>query len=155
MNTVFVPSQIIAETLHELQSVGRRESECVVLWLGTRDAQGIKVNSLWKPKQEADCDFFHIPEKSMDKLMQELRSRRLMIAAQVHTHPNLAFHSSADDKWTIVRHVGALSLVIPHFAQRTNRESFKSDTVVFSLSPRNKWLEVPMKNTDAFYKILP
>jgi hypothetical protein len=91
----------------------------------------------------------------MDKLMQELRTRRLMIAAQVHTHPNLAYHSTADDRWAIVRHVGALSLVVPHFALRTSCETFKKDNTVFSLSPRNEWLELPMKRTDAFYKILP
>ena len=154
-NTVLVPEYIISETLSELQTVGRRQSECVVLWLGVRDGEGIKVKSLWKPVQEADLDFFHIPESSMDQLMKELRTRRFMIAAQVHTHPNLAFHSEADDNWAIVRHAGALSLVIPHFALRTNPNTFKIQTAVFSLSPQNEWLEAPKNRIDDFYKIVP
>jgi proteasome lid subunit RPN8/RPN11 len=154
-NTVFVPASIISQTLLQLQAVGRRETECVVLWLGVRDGDGIKVKSLWKPEQEAESDYFHIPESSMDALMKELRTRRFMIAAQVHTHPHLAFHSSADDRWAIVRHAGALSLVIPYFAQETTNRSFKSDTAVFVLSPENEWLEADQTRLENFYKIVP
>jgi hypothetical protein len=97
MNTVLVPSAIIKQTLLELQQVGRRSSECVVLWLGERDTESTVVKKLWVPEQEADYDIFRIPESSMGALFTELRSRRLMIAAQVHTHPQRAFHSIADD----------------------------------------------------------
>jgi proteasome lid subunit RPN8/RPN11 len=155
INTVFVSEGIISETLSELQIMGRRQSECVVLWLGVRDGEGIKAKSLWKPAQQADLDFFHIPESSMDQLMKELRTRRFMIAAQVHTHPNRAFHSEADDNWAIVRHVGALSLVIPYFARRTNPNTFKTETAVFSLSPQNEWMEAPKNRIDDYYKIVP
>jgi hypothetical protein len=154
-HTLFVSASIISETLSELQAVGRRQSECVVLWLGVRDGTGIKVKSVWKPAQEADSDFFRIPESSMDELMKELRTRRYMIAAQVHTHPQRAFHSSADDTWAIVRHLGALSLVIPYFAQRTTGRTFTTDTAVFVLSPGNEWLEAPKHQIDEFYKIIP
>jgi proteasome lid subunit RPN8/RPN11 len=155
INTVFVPEHIVSETLAELQNVGRRQSECVVLWLGVRDGGGIRVKSLWKPVQEADLDYFRIPESSMDQLMQELRTKRLMIAAQVHTHPNRAFHSEADDNWAIVRHAGALSLVVPYFALRTDKNTFKMQTAVFSLSPQNEWQEAPKNRIDDFYKIIP
>jgi len=36
-----------------------------------------------------------------------------MVAAQVHSHPDEAFHSKGDDEWAIVRHEGALSIVVP------------------------------------------
>jgi hypothetical protein len=78
-----------------------------------------------------------------------------MIAAQIHTHPKRAFHSAADDKWAIVRHTGALSLVIPHFALRTSRASFRADTAVFALSPQNKWLMASPDRLDDFYRIIP
>jgi hypothetical protein len=68
-----------------------------------------------------------------------LRDRDLMVAAQVHTHPHEAFHSAADDRWAIVRHVGALSLVLPDFAQKTSIDSFLNEAAVFRLSDRNEW----------------
>jgi len=85
----------------------------------------------------------------------ELRKERLMIAAQVHTHPKLAFHSAADDKWAIVRHVGALSLVVPHYALRTNAVNFVQRTAAFCLNAENEWLQAPQENIQDFYKIVP
>lgn len=154
-NCVIVKMQVVEDTLTELQKVGRRRSECVVLWLGRRDFQGITVTRILKPDQEADRDYFFIPESSMDRLMQELRRNKLMIAAQVHTHPNLAFHSEADDKWAVIRHIGALSLVVPHFALRTNANNFIKRTATFVLSAENEWLQARQEHIRDFYKIVP
>jgi proteasome lid subunit RPN8/RPN11 len=155
IKTVLVPSQIIDETLVHLQTAGREDCECVVLWLGSRGTQGIRVMSCWKPEQEADYDHFRIPESSMEKLMRELRMQRLMVAAQVHSHPKLAFHSRADDKWAIVRHEGALSLVLPDFALRTTTETFVEHTAVFTLSDKNRWMEATKSEIHKQYRILP
>jgi len=86
--------------------------------------------------------FFRIPRESIEELFDVLRGRELMVAAQVHTHPESAFHSAADDRWAIVRHVGALSLVLPYFAQRTTTSTFFKDTAAFALSAENRWLLV-------------
>jgi hypothetical protein len=78
------------EFLATLQKVGRRRSECVVLWLGRHDAGGTRVQEVYVPIQEASSDYFLIPENSMEQLFEKLRSQRLMIAAQVHNfdiHP--------------------------------------------------------------------
>ena len=66
-----------------------------------------------------------------------------MIAAQVHTHPFEAFHSEADDRWAIVRHVGAVSLVVPYFATTTTPDNFLDQIALFSLDANNQWIEVP------------
>jgi proteasome lid subunit RPN8/RPN11 len=155
MNTILVPSAIVSETLAILQKVGRRRSECVVLWLGKRGADSIRVEEVYKPDQVASRDFFRIPEESMEKLFQKLRTQRLFVAAQVHTHPNKAFHSYADDEWAIVRHTGALSLVIPYFAKKTRAATFGTDTVVFALSALNQWIEVGPGQISNHYRIIP
>lgn len=155
MITVFVSHQIIKETLHELRQVGRRCVECVVLWLGCRDDKGVSVKTVWIPEQEVGYGLFRIPENAMEQLFSEMRNRRLMIAAQIHTHPQRAFHSHADDKWAIVRHVGALSLVLPYFAQKTQLNNFKSHAAVFALSKTNEWIKVPKRRASQFYYITP
>jgi hypothetical protein len=151
---ILISSQDVRKTLSELQKVGQSGAECVVLWLGKRTADGISVETVWKPEQQSGRDFFTIPETAMEKLFGELRSGRMMIAAQVHTHPRLAFHSQADDEWAIVRHTGALSLVVPHFALRTQPESFKKDTAVFTLSSQNEWRAIPEQQKGDFYQIV-
>ena len=78
----------------------------------------------------------------MRSLLELLSSRELMIAAQVHSHPYQAFHSEADDAWAIVRHVRALSLVVPDFALGTTPASFFADTKVFQLTASNQWRDL-------------
>lgn len=133
----------IEQTLSILKEAGRTRQECLVLWLGQRSPDGVAVKRILRPQQIAGRDFFRVPPRSMRSIMQHLKKERLMIAAQVHTHPFEAFHSEADDRWAIVRHVGAVSLVVPYFATTTTPDNFLDQIALFSLDANNQWIEVP------------
>lgn len=137
-----ISANLIDRTLKHLQDAGKENCECVVLWLGRRRGEVIEVEEIFLPEQYAEEDYFRIPRAGMSALLAYLRQNRLFIAAQVHSHPERAFHSKTDDFWAIIRHVGAFSLVVPYFALRTNYQSFLADTVTYQLSPDNEWLEV-------------
>lgn len=144
MNTIVICShQIIQQTLALLKDAGQTRQECLVLWLGQRRNDRITVRQAMRPQQIAGQDFFRIPPQSMRAIMKRLKDERQMIAAQVHTHPYEAFHSEADDRWAIVRHVGALSFVVPHFAQSITANTFLDTSALFSLDADNRWIEVP------------
>jgi proteasome lid subunit RPN8/RPN11 len=153
MLPVIVSQRCVVETIAILQEAGSRSSERVVMWLGSRNADAIEVKEVYVPEQQADFDFFHIPPEGMQSLLSKLCQKRLMIAAQVHSHPGEAFHSEADDVWAIVRHAGALSLVLPHFALNTKIKSFKTDAAVFVLSSANQWEEVASPAIESHYRI--
>ena len=138
-----VSSDDVEHSLRYLQEAGRRGTECVVLWFGRREGASILVQQVYRPNQMARADRFRIPSDSMEAVLSEISSKRLMIAAQVHSHPFEAFHSKADDAWAIVRHVGALSLVVPDFAFKTSLVNFMEDAKLFRLTPENRWREVP------------
>lgn len=139
---VDVPSAVIATTLSALKSAGARGTEGMVTWLGRRRLDGTElIEDVYAPRVEATDDFFWIDEGSMQDLMNRLRRSRQMIVAQVHSHPNLAFHSAADDRWAIVRHWGALSLVLPFFARNTTASNFVHEAAVFVLDSHNAWVE--------------
>ena len=138
-----VSSDDVEHSLRYLQEAGRRGTECVVLWFGRREGAFILVQQVYRPNQMARADRFRIPSDSMEAVLSEISSKRLMIAAQVHSHPFEAFHSKADDAWAIVRHVGALSLVVPDFAFKTSLVNFMEDAKLFRLTPENRWREVP------------
>ncbi|MCQ3942700.1 MAG: hypothetical protein DPW22_05725 [Alphaproteobacteria bacterium] len=72
-----------------------------------------------------------------------------MVAAQVHSHPRQAFHSLADDRWAIIRHEGALSLVLPYFAARTTPFNFGDEVKVYRFSDMAEWIEVPRPEVEA------
>ncbi len=134
---------IVEVTLAWLREAGQKRRECVALWLGRRGPATIDVADVYRPEQTADIDMFHIPPRGMTELHAVLRQRRLMVAAQVHSHPAEAFHSKADDRWAIVRHEGALSLVVPHFAIKTTTQNFLSHTKVYRFTATSRWEEIP------------
>jgi hypothetical protein len=140
---VSCPSALVQTTLARLREAGQRHCECVVLWLGRPEGGLTCVEDAYLPPQTAKADMFHIPRAGMTALQAELRRRRLMVAAQVHSHPREAFHSRADDRWAIVRHESALSLVVPNFAIETTLSNFLDHTKVYRFSASAQWIEVP------------
>lgn len=137
------PVTVVQTTLTHLQEAGAHGCECVVLWLARRRESELTIEQAYRPPHHAEADMFHIPREGMVALYSELRRSRLMVAAQVHSHPREAFHSVADDRWAIVRHEGALSLVVPDFAAHTRLENFLELTKIFRFSAAAEWLEVP------------
>lgn len=134
---------LIDTTLTQLREAGARNCECVTLWLGRCIGEFTQVEVVFQPIQTSREDMFHIPPDGMAALYAELRKHRLMVAAQIHSHPNAAFHSKADDKWAIVRHEGALSIVVPQFARKITAPRFLKDAKVYQFSSLARWTEVP------------
>jgi len=144
-----IPSALIVETVEHLRAA--RYSERVVLWLGRPHADVVTVSQVYVPIQIADAGYFRIPSDGMAALFGHMRAARLMVAAQVHTHPQEAFHSPVDDEWAIVRHEGGLSLVVPRFCQKTTAASFGIDAKVFRLDADDVFVEVPAATA---YKVI-
>src|SRR5262249_46439511 len=106
---------------------------------------GITVVECYVPEHFASDDYFQIPRTSIAKLFDRIRGSELMVAAQVHTHPHEAFHSHADDQWAIIRHVGAVSVVLPNFGLQTTVRTFLRDAAVYALSNSNVWERVNLR----------
>ena len=138
-----VPTRVVSDTIKHLRFAGERRCECVVLWLAKKSAGRVSVVEAHLPEQTARQDVFRIPPNSMRSLMSYLGDKGLFIFSQVHSHPQEAFHSRADDTWAIVRHVGALSIVVPYFASGSSVSTFLSSSAVYELDSHNRWLKVP------------
>ena len=133
---------VLAETLVTLQRAGRQRKEGVILWLGERGGAVDEVTRIFEPIHEASVDFFHIPPHGVQGLMRKMEETETCVVAQIHSHPQRAFHSRVDDQWAIVRHIGAFSLVLPDFALMTTLENFMSQVAVFRLGPDDRWCQV-------------
>lgn len=142
MTRLLCPRVRLEETLRHLRSGGALNCETMVLWLGTvRDGRA-EVREVYRPEQKVDFDYFHIPPESMRAVMRRIRETRFQILAQVHSHPKEAFHSKADDTWAIVRHMGAISIVIPYFARDTEAETFGIRAASYRLDSSDSWQKV-------------
>ncbi len=144
MSSIAVTPDILGKTIETLREAGAHGKECVVLWLAPAAVARppVPIVEVYRPLQVAEVDYFRLPPQSMRAMMGHMRGARLKIAAQVHSHPGDAFHSEVDDEWAIIRHVGALSLVLPRFAFDTNVSNFAAETASYRLSPANEWLPV-------------
>lgn len=142
MSKLSITPALIEQTITILQEGGKKSCETVVFWLG----KGSTVDEVYRPDQKVKVDQFYLSNASMRSLMDYLKRDRRRILAQVHSHPGEAFHSKADDEWAVIRHLGALSLVLPTFAHATTLNNFFDQAATFSLSADDKWLEVPTGN---------
>lgn len=140
---ILCPHVMVSDTLDIMRVGAARRCEALALWLGRRRPTHIEVVEVYEPPYRSAVDFFHITPEGMRTIMAHLRQRRLFIAAQVHSHPGPAFHSKADDEWAIVRHEGALSLVVPNFAATTTAANFLDEAAIFYLASGDRWTEVP------------
>jgi len=150
---VQIAADDVKKTIQLLRDAGRRE--CVLLWLGRREAGIQRIVDVYRPQQIGTVDYFEIPRNGMAALMKRLRVKGLYVVSQVHTHPCEAFHSPADDRWAIVRHEGAISIVLPEFASLTTVENFLKQAAVYQLDDSNIWNVVPAALLDDKLRIAP
>lgn len=132
----------VEETLAHLRAGGLKNCETMVLWLGTARSGIAEVREVYLPMQTVAVDFFRITPESMRAIMGRIKETRFQILAQVHSHPREAFHSPADDTWAVVRHIGAISIVIPYFAKDATVANFAEQAATFQLNSSNRWAEV-------------
>ena len=137
-----INERVMEASLARLRASGMKRHEGVVLWLGKRERPTARVTHVFEPLHRASIDFFHIPPQGMQQLMAYLEQHDVALLAQVHTHPCEAFHSAADDKWAMVRHLNALSLVLPDFAKDVTPHNFLRKAAAFRLDEHNHWVQV-------------
>lgn len=127
MREFVVPRSIIYETIAFLRRVGDEGLEGFVLWSGTPLARGrFQFQSCIIPEQQAMVTpnglLVTVDGKALFDVNKELHERGETLAAQVHSHPTSAYHSSTDDAFPLVTIVGGLSVVIPDFARHAPRD---------------------------------
>lgn len=155
MKRIICSSAIITDTLAILRTGGHRREERVALWLASAGSKvPADVVEVYEPDQIAEIDFFKLPAESMRALMSHLAATRRRIVAQIHTHPGRAFHSEADAAWAIVRHTGALSLVLPTFARSTTLQNFLMQVRIYEFSPTGEWDLKPGVGPDAAMEVV-
>lgn len=71
------------------------------------------------------------------ELNRDCRDHGDVLAGQIHSHPDSAYHSGADDDLAIVQLPGGLSIVVPHFGRRGLAAA--STWSVHQLTPAGEW----------------
>jgi hypothetical protein len=118
---VIVDRPVVQSTLGTLQQFGARKLEGLVLWLGEIKPGRAHVMRAFTPHQHSvsgeDGVGYFVGGETLFELNRALAESGLRLIAQVHSHPNRAYHSDTDDRYAIITVDGGLSLVVPNFGQ--------------------------------------
>lgn len=113
-----LPRRVLVETIAALRKWGDAENEARVVWAGRFETvDRFRFTEAIVPRQSNTLIETLVDQTEMTRLNEYAWSKRVTLAAQVHTHPGEAFHSRTDDREPIVTEEGALSIVIPDFAE--------------------------------------
>jgi hypothetical protein len=139
-----LPQTILVSTLKTLADIGRREVEGFVLWGGILEDERFRFTSGYVPRQRGlktpDGLLVEVDGDALFEVNKAFNERGEILAAQAHSHPTEAYHSSTDDLYPIVTILGGLSLVIPDFA-RAGLDGFDAFRW-YRLVAYNDWVEV-------------
>jgi proteasome lid subunit RPN8/RPN11 len=117
---------------------GRHEG--IVFWCGRRDGDDHVVTIAIVPRASHGAGFVHVDADQVGDVTFEARSRRLVLLAQVHSHPDTdTRHSDADDRLILLPYEGMFSLVAGSYGRR--RISV-DDGVGIHQFQREQWVQV-------------
>lgn len=116
-----VPAKVLADTELFLRIRGHDGLEAVVLWLGSiANERYAVIEEAYIPDQIAyrsdDGVSVEVTQEGLTELISSLPAG-VFVLCRVHSHPRDAYHSELDDQNMIIAHDGAISIVVPNFAQ--------------------------------------
>jgi hypothetical protein len=129
--------EVVRESFRVLRECGRGECECAVYWTGP--AFDDLVDGVEHPVHKRSAFGYQVDDGWLTEFWKHLGTSNRSIKAQVHTHPEEAFHSATDDQWPIVSQSGFISIVIPNFA--AGEPSLKN-AWVGRLQPDGEWRQL-------------
>jgi hypothetical protein len=147
---LFVASaQIVRSTNEALREAGLDRYERFVLWTGVSKGDTFTVRTTHVPAQTAyrtsDGVCVRVNGDALHRLNRWQYEHGETLAVQIHTHPEVAYHSNTDDTYPIVTELGGLSVVVPEFA----RNGLTGGGIVAYRLGRDGWDELSSTDTQA------
>lgn len=141
---VRVHHRLVLEAHAHLRQMGAQGAEGLVLWAGVRTGTSFDVRYTLIPAQRAVRTAKGVcvivgPEE-LHRINVWLFDNRSTVMAQLHSHPDDAYHSDTDDSFPIATTAGSLSLVVPGFAKRPFA---LQECAVYRLMADATWHELP------------
>jgi len=137
-----------------LRYAGTKGVEGVALFAGITLDTVFHVKETIIPEQKSyileQGLMYAVDSNEMHRLNLELYKNEMQLIAQIHSHPGLAYHSEADNRYPIVDTYGGISIVVPNFA--TGEVSLK-EAAVFRLALDKTWNKLSDKEVDSLFKV--
>lgn len=156
IETIYFPKHFIDDIYQKMQITGAEGYERLALCAGTRNGMEFHINRIVYPEQTLHKTpsgvSFHVSGEELERLGDWLYEKQVSLIAQIHSHPNEAYHSKTDDDYAIITRAGGLSIVIPDFG--TSDIDFKN-SAFYRLYPDTGWTELSPEQIATLIKIIP
>lgn len=141
-----LPEQLVGQCVSAMARRGRRGCELFVALTATIEDDGstVQFRRAVVPRQTAYTTrhglLVMIDNDALFELNEDCRRHQDLVAGQIHSHPDRAYHSDADDELAIVQLPGGLSLVVPYFGREGLRGA--ANWSVHQLTADGQWTSV-------------
>lgn len=122
IESVQVPGELALQAHAHLQSMGLHGFEGLVLWAGKHVNRSFYVEQTIIPVQiplrlpTGIC--IYVDSHELHRINVWLFEHNMTLIAQLHSHPEDAYHSVTDNSFPIATSLGSFSLVIPDYARQ-------------------------------------
>lgn len=117
---LIIPLQKLEKIYEHLRTAGSHGMEGIGLLLGVLEDDTFTVTTALVPRQSAyrteNGLLYHVEGEELHRINVWAYQNKLLLIAQIHSHPQEAFHSETDDSFAIVSSIGGFSIVVPNFA---------------------------------------
>jgi hypothetical protein len=143
LNKFQFPRSVLEKAYTFLQEAGKERFEAVALFAGTVEGTNAYVKEAVLPLQKSyklsSGLMYSVEGDELHRINVWLYQNKLKLIAQIHSHPQEAYHSETDDAYPIMSTEGGLSIVVPNFARS------KMDYLTWAyyrLKPQMDWVEL-------------
>ena len=140
------------QTVAELERRGRRRHETGVFLLGTPEGMRRRVTEVVY-YDELDPNAYAtgvcvLHGDALAKLWSLCRDQKLMVVADVHTHPGIALQSVSDRTNPMVAITGHIAIIVPNFARWP---ILPSELGIYEYRGQHQWIDRNQQNTKHFF----
>lgn len=157
INNVTVNSQLLKEIYKIMMNFGNENKEVFIMLLGKFEGpSSFVINNYIIPNQIHYETFsgigVYIPPEEINEMNRVIFESKLYPIGQIHSHPQEAYHSLADDDMAMITSFGQFSIVVPYFGYKEDMSI--ADFAIYRLKKNGEWKSINNKNKKKIFKVI-
>jgi len=148
---VILPMTIFKKTLEFFRKFGEKFLETLALWVGIELSDVFKIKEVWFPNQENSIISYYVSDIDVHLINVKLNKMKYSAIAQIHTHPDNAYHSQIDEQYPILVLPGSFSIVVPDLGNISVNKSLNEMAIYRLIS--GEWILQTKEEVNEIFKI--
>lgn len=155
IENILISNTQLIKAFNFLRYGGSKGVEAVALFAGIGKGKTFEIKEVILPRQQGyileQGLMYAVDGEELHKINVWLYENKMNLIAQIHSHPNEAYHSEADDRFPIVDTYGGISIVVPYFA---SGNILLKDCAIYRLSLNKTWDKLANPEIDSLFQIV-